>query len=308
MDPPNGIVPSIVKAYKYQIPRNVFIWFFVVLICLIFFKGLVSLSKDTPFTYFQELVPDLFLAIFISLAVNMINYLVLDFIKERPVVDEYLNHVNNRLQILGITLNDFHQKNEEIIEKLKNKFHPPQTSSSELAYGNKKFQFLLLDPFSKAFTTRADIERKNPIILMLECAKTLKHLDSIIKKLGDEGSLTENRKFEYKFYEIVPSHSLIITDDILWVGPYLVKTPGTESKWFKITSNTTAISQYINEFDLLWDGKWWNAKNNTSEPYSFTKTELIQNPLGPFQQYQDFFLISEYLPSEILLSPAKTSR
>jgi len=233
-------------------------------------------------------------ALVVTIGVNLLVNVFSDYTQDRPKAQEYLNHVKDNLQMFGITLNDFHYtKDDYLINTILKKY---SLSSGDLSsdgvydriYNKVTFQFLLLDPYSDAIRERAKIEKKPVNRLRLECAKTVKVMDTIIEKLFKRGLLEFDRVFQYKFYDFAPAHSVIITDDKLWVGPYLFKKPGTVTKWFQI-KNFKAQNEYINEFKSIWE----------SEKHIYTKEQLCKKS-NDEKHYRELFLIAKYIPSNEL--------
>jgi hypothetical protein len=255
--------------------------------------------------WWPKILLDFCFALIVTIGVNILESVFSDYTQDRPKAREYMNHVKDNLQLIGITLNDFHlDKDEFIIKTTLEKFSLSSDNSSkevvyDRIYHKITFQFLLLDPYSIAMKERSKIEKKPINILRLECIKTIKVMDTIIEKLSEKGLLELDRIFQYKFYDFPPAHSVIITDDHLWVGPYLFKKPGTITKWFQI-KNFKAQNEYINEFVNIWE----------SNEHSFTKEQLCKKS-NEKKLYREIFLIAKYIPSkeldDILLNSEKNS-
>jgi hypothetical protein len=186
-----------------------------------------------------------------------------------------------------MTLNSLHRE-QKIDEKIAKKFNE----------GNNiyNFRFLLLNPCSTALHERGKIENKDENLLRMECAKSIKNLERI-RKLVDIKTQHGKGIFEYGFYDITPSHGLILTDKTGWVGPFLYHKSGTTTKWFQI-NNYQAYTQYDNEFEAIWSMK----NKDTEDPEThekkricFSKEELIKF----YPKTENIFLISKYISLDV---------
>jgi len=262
---------------------------FLILVVIWFFLNILLVNDWWP-----KILLEFCFALVITIGVNLLINVFSDYTQDRPKAREYMNHVKDNLQMLGITLNDFHlTKDDFIIETILEKFSLSSENLStndvnDRIYNKVTFQFLLLDPYSIAMEERAKIEKKYVNILRLECVKTIKVMDEISKQLSAKRLFEFDRSFQYKFYDFAPAHSVIITDDHLWVGPYLYKKPGTITKWFEL-KNFKAQTEYINEFINIWD----------SNEHSFTKKQLCKKT-DDKKTYREIFLIAKYISSKDL--------
>ena len=166
----------------------------------------------------------------------------------RPPPFIYLPHVHEQLNMLGITLYDFH-KYPNFTEKLKVK-------ALETKLG-VEYKFLLLFPLSQEFISREKEEEKS---LLNECDEALFQL----LFLKNEICKGNNNKCEIRFYNSCPRRSVIITDKSVFVGPYFYGKAGFESKWMVISKLLLAF-QYRKEFDQIWE---------KSLPFDYTKCNI----------------------------------
>jgi len=167
----------------------------------------------------------------------------------RPPPHYYLPYVTGRLNIMGITLDDFHKDGRFIDELI---------SKSETDPIGVKYKFLMLFPLSKHLYDRESEEGKFSGELKKECDASLCYL----LKLRKEVCKNPLNSCEIKFYDIPPRRSVIITDRKIFVGPYLFGVPGIKSRWMQIT-NKNMFCQYSTEFDEIWN----NKSTSLSHPY-----------------------------------------
>lgn len=77
-------------------------------------------------------------------------------------------------------------------------------------------------------------------------------------------------KFEYRIYDHMPTHSMIITDEWLLVGPYLFGMRGYSSKWVRVTT-FTALNQYYIEFEKIWNTATPKEQKDFADIIDFAK-------------------------------------
>ena len=156
---------------------------------------------------------------------------------------EAMGEMNSRLWKLGISLREVVEEKalyDEILEKIRE-------SKNRLV-----FSFLLLDPKSE-FLKQREIEEDGEETgrLRTEVNDTIKKLEGIKKSLPNLG--IENIDFDYRTYDAMPTYSLILVDDKLFVvGPYLYRERGTKTPWMEI-SNKDVQEEYKEAFRRLWE-------------------------------------------------------
>jgi len=286
---------SIIKKINYRLcSLKINPWYVISIVFLSIFLGelrfyLISLDAlkqngtiDFLLVFFQA-CSEVLLALFIGLLVIIVDSLISESIKNRPYFKKYLEHTNSTLRLFGFTLNDFHDDKKKddaekyYLDEIDKKFKKP---------GEKEFQFLLLDPFSEAFIRRSEFEGKDHNILRLECAKSISNIKKLKKTFIEQNLINknQNRIFDFRFYNYFPTHSLIITDDIAWVGPFLFQKIGTKSKWFQI-KNYSALNEYIQEFNKYWDESSYDEV-----------TLLRDSSLERRRAYNNLILIQKNMP------------
>lgn len=238
------------------------------------------------------------IAIIVTIWVIAIGYLVEHFLKKhiinRPSAYSYLTTVRYELRMMGISLYNLHEdkRNAEII---KNKFI---SSNSKLDLfkdvnikARKDFRFLLIDPFSEHLIHRANDEKKCVNKLRLECFKTIKRLEEIllIEPVTRENN-GSNKIFEYRIYNCSPTHSFIMTDELLLIGPYLFGVAGYNSKWIRFT-NFQAMQQYNNEFEEIWNNQKTKKRMNISK-------SILNFAINISDAEIDSFLEKEFISDE----------
>jgi len=261
-------------------------YFFAFFCISVYLVSSMFLLKPNDFLLFiKDISLQLYLLVVIGFGLALIQNFFSDLIRNRPSVSDYLKKVRTELKILGITLNDLHREEANvnaIYKSFKEKISPSffqKLSNEELV--NKHFQFLLLNPGSPAFIQRANDEGKKEIKLQLECAKSVRNLNRLQSRLFREGLINPSDKhntFDFQFYDSTPTHSLIITDSSVMIGPYLYNLPGTETKWIKIV-NIKAIAQYDQEFTTIWE-----------------KSKSITDVENESEKNKNLFLISKNIP------------
>lgn len=293
-------IKNFISLFKPRTSHAFLIVFF--LLAIIFLKTFTQLlfnEKLNPVKIFLETCPEVIFAICVGLAVNLFENTIMTMLRPRPSVDAYFEDVKTKLCLFGYTLNDFHKKND-LSTSVITFFEQQKTNLSSAGKLQKnQFQFLLLDPFTDEFEKRAKFENKDKNILRFECAKSVRAIkkiknDLIVKELISNGNDNDS-EFAFKFYNVMPSHSLIITDTIVWVGPFIYRTAGTTSIWYQI-KESLARNEYIQEFDTI-----WNEKTN-----SYYESEILNGsePIDPDKKrdenkklnYQKLMLIPKILP------------
>jgi len=158
----------------------------------------------------------------------------------RPPPNLYLDHVTSRLYLMGITLHDFRNDSD---------FTSGLMDKSNVSKRWVDYKFLILFPLSQELSNRETEEKIPSGSLLRECKETLRDLlfvrDAVLRN-------NPNNKFDIRFYNIPPRRSMIITDDPIFIGPYLYGKRGFESKWTEI-SNKDMYHQYLKEFGDIWN-------------------------------------------------------
>lgn len=257
-----------------------------IVVFYIFLKAIVLNQSIFVASFYFDIGLDFILALLVAFFVIFVEGIYESFAVEHPLAKTFLKQTDHDLKILGMTLNSLH-KEKGIVDTLALKFNEEKNTY--------KFRFLLLNPCSAALRERGNIEKKDHNLLRIECAKSVKNLDEILEKVKEK---VQNRDgvFEYRFYNILPSHGLIITDKTGWMGPFY-NNPGTLTKWFQI-NNYQAYSQYDMEFEEIWNlkGKEIKGKKTDSpEILCFSKEELEKK----YPETEKLFLISKYIPINV---------
>ena len=275
--------------YTIKFDNRYLLGIITAMVTCVWFISMTIFKLDNSIDPSGKAAYDFIIGLMITLLISVVMASLKNVVTERPPPNKYLKYVHYDLNILGITLNDLHAR-KDTIKDMKEIFGKNTHT--------KCFRFLLLHPYSSAFDERAMIEGKSKNILRIECLKSVRSLDNLkhnIDLIRNDPIQEEKKDYykgsvEYRFYDVIPGHGMIITDETGWVGPFLYKKAGTQTKWFQIL-NLRAYGQYLSEFDEIWELK----KNGASLRGTITKDDLLKENEG-----KELFLISKHFSEELL--------
>ncbi|MDD3069438.1 MAG: DUF5919 domain-containing protein [Bacilli bacterium] len=150
----------------------------------------------------------------------------------------------------GITLHEMHngennQKkyHDEIINNIKRE---------RKQNGKLTLRFLLLKPYSKYIEAREDEQGEERDTLSDQVLKTIDELHNIYNSINTF-NLNEKVTIKCHIYEAMPTISVFLIDERLFVGPYIPRERGYKSPWIEIPEDEMkAINKYKQAFISLW--------------------------------------------------------
>lgn len=164
---------------------------------------------------------------------------LINIYQRRDLSQQYsdiLTKAEKQIDVLGIGLNQFREDNGEIIKSK--------------AIDGVKVRLLVIKPDSEISSIRSyqenDIGGEEIEIPLIKLKTFVNEVNAIIN------AKNKGEKVQIKCYNAVPSTMIFRIDSIMFVGPYLHKTPSRNTITYKIEMDTEMFKQYEKHFNDLW--------------------------------------------------------